>query len=644
MNHTQAIEHTLKRVFGHSSLRQGQQEVVESVLNRQSAIAIFATGAGKSLCYQLPAVILPGTCVVVSPLLALMHEQCDYLTNLGISAACLDSSQTKSQLQATEAALLNEQLKVLFISVERLNNPRTRQLLQRSAVSMLVVDEAHCISEWGHNFRPDYLKIATYRQQLGIEQVLLLTATATHKVANDMADKFAISHENIVRTGFYRENLHLTALAISEAEKLNYTIRFLTKASGCGIIYVTQQKQAEELAQVIAASGFKANAFHAGLNSDTKAQLQAEFLAASDMVIVATIAFGMGVDKPDVRWILHYDMAKSIEGYSQEIGRAGRDGETAHCVILLNNEKTAMLENYIHSNKVEHYAIKKLFAAIFASDDDCHINEYDYARTCNLNQLVLKTLLVQLELEGLIEISYSYFKDISIAFTSSKEKLLAQFDPNRQAYLNQVFSCFDFKKKWGALNHAQLSQQQIPEQKLQQTLDYLSEHGLIEIKLGKFTTVYRKPTPAINIDALVEQYLATTQIKEQGELQRLRSLMQFFQSNSCYHYSLAHYFKDDNAPEQCGHCSVCKGKVVTVPVIAEPDLSIEQIRPTLQHLQNYAQQCGVPLTRHLATLFLLGLHCPYFSRYKFRQLDNFAMLEGIKYNHVFDLVAMELPV
>lgn len=450
MTQQQQLLQTLQSTFGHTTLRPGQSEVIESILQGQSAIAIFATGAGKSLCYQLPAIMKQGVCVVVSPLLALMHEQRDYLQSKGVATACLDSTQNKEETLRIENAVRNNALKVLFISVERLNSQKARTLLSQSNISFLVIDEAHCISEWGHNFRPDYLKVAKYRYELGVNQVLLLTATATNKVARDMADKFDVSDQNIIRTGFYRKNLFLSAAHISESQKDEYLLAFLKKAKGAGIVYVTQQKQAEEVAKMITACGFPAEAFHASLQSEKKAQIQADFLAKANLIVVATIAFGMGVDKPDVRWVLHYDMPKSIEGYSQEVGRAGRDGENAHCVALINNEKIATLENFVYASALERESLTLLFNELFGEPaTDYHLNEYELAYKTNINQLVLKTLIVQLELQGYLRVNYSYFAELSIAFTQDKDKILARYSPERQLFLSQLFSCFEFKKKWG---------------------------------------------------------------------------------------------------------------------------------------------------------------------------------------------------
>lgn len=311
---------SLKEVFGFKTFRQGQQQTIEHLLQGHSSLAIFPTGSGKSLCYQLTALQLPHLTLVVSPLLALMKDQLAFLANKGIAAASIDSSLTAEQNQEVMADAKNGQLKILMVSVERFKNERFRQFISSVNVSMLVVDEAHCISEWGHNFRADYLKLPAYQQELAIPLVLLLTATATKKVKNDMAKKFAIPSSNIVQTGFYRKNLDLSVMSVSTIDKNQQLLRSIQQQNGCGIVYVTLQYSAEQVADYLCKNGLNAKAYHAGFDSETRQKIQDEFMTGSVVIIVATIAFGMGIDKSDIRFVIHYDLPKSIENYSQEIG------------------------------------------------------------------------------------------------------------------------------------------------------------------------------------------------------------------------------------------------------------------------------------------------------------------------------------
>lgn len=333
------IEQTLADVFGYTSFRPGQGQVVRTVMAGRSAAAIFPTGSGKSLCYQLPALLLPHLTLVISPLLALMQDQLAFLKARGIAAASIDSAQRREDIQATMARARSGELKILMISVERLKNERFRQFIAQVPISLLVIDEAHCLSEWGHNFRPDYLKLPDYQRDFRIPQVLLLTATATPRVIADMQARFGIAHDDVVTTGFYRSNLDLQVEPVSGEDKRRYLLDWIApRTSQSGIVYVTQQKTAEQLADELVRAGIRAGAYHAGLPHERRDSIQQQFMAGTLTCIVATIAFGMGIDKRDIRYVVHYDLPKSIESYSQEIGRAGRDGERSGCLVLANRD------------------------------------------------------------------------------------------------------------------------------------------------------------------------------------------------------------------------------------------------------------------------------------------------------------------
>ncbi len=296
------ITSLLTRHFGFDRLRPGQEAVISRLLAGKSAAAIFPTGAGKSLCYQLPALALPHLTLVISPLLALMHDQLAFLRSKGIAAATLDSSQTAEESRRVMQQASDGKLKILMISVERLKNERFRRFIAHIPLSLLVVDEAHCISEWGHNFRPDYLKLPDHRRELAIPQVLLLTATATPAVMADMQAKFAIDRDDLVVTGFYRPNLDLAVLPLAGSARDTWLREELHRNPAAPtIVYVTLQHSAEQCAAQLQASGIRACAYHAGLDPALRSQIQHDFMAGRLDCIVATIAFGMGIDKADIR-------------------------------------------------------------------------------------------------------------------------------------------------------------------------------------------------------------------------------------------------------------------------------------------------------------------------------------------------------
>jgi len=419
------IEQTLRQTFGYDGFRAGQEQAIRAVVAGRSAAAIFPTGSGKSLCYQLPALLLPHLTLVVSPLLALMQDQLAFLQRHGIAAGSIDSAQSSEQASETMARAKSGELKILMISVERLKNERFRHFISQVPISLLVVDEAHCISEWGHNFRPDYLKLPDYQRQFNIPQVLLLTATATPPVIADMQAKFSIATDDVVTTGFYRPNLNLLVEPVSGLDKQRRLVEWLSDRAGQPtIVYVTQQKTAEQVAEHLAQRGFPASAYHAGMAHEVRESIQRRFMAGELNCIVATIAFGMGIDKADIRNVVHYDLPKSVENYSQEIGRAGRDGNASDCQVLANRDSISVLQNFVYGDTPEREGIRcvldELLQAGAGGQWELMLNQL--SDQSNIRQLPLKTLLVQLELRGIIAQRFAYFAEYRFNTCSSPRR------------------------------------------------------------------------------------------------------------------------------------------------------------------------------------------------------------------------------
>ncbi|MGD8173181.1 RecQ family ATP-dependent DNA helicase [Vibrio sp. TRT 21S02] len=631
------LEHTLKTTFGFDSLRLGQKQVIDAILEGRSCAAIFPTGSGKSLCYQLPALHLPHLTLVISPLLALMKDQLSFLHSKGIAAASIDSGQDRQTTQQVMQSVREGQTKILMISVERLKNERFRQFISQIPISLLVVDEAHCISEWGHNFRPDYLKLPDYQRQLNIPQVLLLTATATNDVIADMKSKFALAPENITVTGFYRSNLDLTIQPCQDEEKLPTLISIINQQPNAPtIVYVTLQQSAEQVAAALRDSGIHALAYHAGLKSEVRSELQQQFMQGKVFCIVATIAFGMGVDKADIRRVIHYDLPKSIENYSQEIGRAGRDGQPSQCLLLANQNGLNTLENFVFGDTPDATAIQYVIEQAIQHVPQWELMLNRLSQESNIRQLPLKTLLVYLELANVIEPKYSYFADYRFKFIRPKEQIIQHFQAERRQFVEAIFQCAPQARLWCQLDFEALwINYRANRQRVISALDYFHEQGWIELESKQITDVYSVKDSPQSIATLTEQLHQLFLTKETHEIKRLRQLLTFFESDSCLSAKLARYFADTNAPEHCGHCSVCRGNVAQLPIQPQQDVEVEQVHHWLTPLTQAASQ---KLSLQAQARFLCGITTPLTTKLKANKMEGFGKLANVPFQQVVNIV------
>jgi ATP-dependent DNA helicase RecQ len=329
------VRTVLRETFGLSRLRPGQAAVIERVLAGEPTLAVMPTGAGKSLCYQLPALLLEGRTVVVSPLIALMKDQCESLRELGIAAVQVNSAIDSDEERAAKQAVADGSARIVMTTPERLADPAFVEMLLAHPIALLAVDEAHCISQWGHDFRPAFLEIGPALKRLGKPVVLALTATATDEIARDVCQQLGIPGDGVVNTSAYRPNLDLRVLPVAkEADKLAQAAKLVRGTPGSGIVYTATVKAAQAVHAALEAAGESVGLYHGKLGAAERAQAQEAFMAGERRVMVATNAFGLGIDKPDIRFVLHYQLPATLEAYYQEAGRAGRDGETARCTLL----------------------------------------------------------------------------------------------------------------------------------------------------------------------------------------------------------------------------------------------------------------------------------------------------------------------
>ncbi|PSU45079.1 recombinase RecQ [Photobacterium frigidiphilum] len=629
---------TLKDYFGFDSLRKGQEDVITRVLNGQSAAAIFPTGSGKSLCYQLPAVQLPHLTLVISPLLALMKDQLDFLRSKKIPAASIDSSQTWDESQQVMQGVRNGETKVLMISVERLKNERFRQFISQVQVSLLVVDEAHCISEWGHNFRPDYLKLPYYRQLLNIPQVLLLTATATPNVIQDMSTKFGIAEQDIIVTGFYRPNLDLTILAAEDENKLPTLYKVLGHHNDQPtIIYVTLQQTAEAVAVALNQQGYQAQAYHAGMDNDRRQAIQHEFMSGNINCIVATIAFGMGIDKSNIRKVVHFDLPKSIENYSQEIGRAGRDGENAECTVIANKAGLNVLENFVYGDTPDLDAIAYILNEIKNQPAAWEVMLTRLSKDSNVRLLPLKTLLVYLEIHKIIEPKFTYFADYRFKCNLTPQEIFAHFQGERRQFVDNIFACSSKARTWYTVDFEALWNSCHADRKRVITaIDYFSEKGWITLESKQMTDVYRVVNNQYDVNEEAKKLFDLFRQKESSEIKRINKMINFFENTHCLSHDLASYFADNNAPKQCGHCSVCRGDIAVLPpALPLPETSDNVLKAWCDP---FLAACTTTPSAAAITRFLNGMTSPLNTKVKARQMNGFGQLEAYPFGETRALV------
>ena len=345
----------LKHYFGFDKFKGDQEEIVRNVLAGNDSFVLMPTGGGKSLCYQLPSLLMEGTAIVVSPLIALMKNQVDVINGMSEEdgvAHYLNSSLKKGSIDQVKADILEGRTKLLYVAPESLNKEENMQFFRSVNVSFYAIDEAHCISEWGHDFRPEYRKIRYAIEEIGVAPIIALTATATDKVRTDIKRSLGIEGAREFKSSFNRPNLYYEVRQKTKDVDKQIIMFIRQNAGKSGIVYCLSRKKVEELAAVLKANDIKAAPYHAGLDSDTRSKTQDDFLMEEIDVIVATIAFGMGIDKPDVRFVIHYDIPKSLEGYYQETGRAGRDGEEGRCIAFYSNKDLKKLEKFMEGKPV----------------------------------------------------------------------------------------------------------------------------------------------------------------------------------------------------------------------------------------------------------------------------------------------------
>ena len=641
---------SLQQVFGFEEFLPGQEAVITAVLAGRSVLAIFPTGQGKSLCYQLPALHLPGLTLVVSPLMALMKDQVDFLVTKGVAAARLDSSLDFNQVTAVYDKLQQGELKLLYVAPERFANERFVALISRLQLSLLVIDEAHCISEWGHNFRPDYLKLAELAKTFAVPAVLGLTATATPKVALDIRQSFTIAEADCVQTGFYRPNLTLVfepadgpdngpdkALLRHLAEKKE------DGSSGPSIVYVTLQHTAMTVAEQLAQAGFPAKPYHAGLKDEQRQEIQDWFMASDEAIVVATIAFGMGIDKSNIRAVYHYNLPKSLENYAQEIGRAGRDGQASTCIMLGNGDDLHVLDNFVYGDTPEPHNVRDFVDHILTQEASFSCSIYELSGLFDMRPLVVKTLLTYLELEGVLQSTGPFYSSYSFKPLRPSAEILPRFDADRQQFLKTLLSCAVKQKIWFTLDLDEAAQRTGSSRKrVIAALDYLEQQGDLVLKVSGARLGFRKPAHTqLDIAGLKERLVERFGQRERSDLDRLGLVVNLINHAGCKTGFLLRYFGEERG--DCGHCSFCLQGQNTLISSREKDEVIAEQQGLVEVLQRLCEEYPQALASpRQITRLLCGLSSPGLTRNKLSKHELFGKLEEYPFAAVMNWVGSQL--
>jgi ATP-dependent DNA helicase RecQ len=565
-----------------------------------------------------------------------MKDQVDALAQRGIAAARLDSSLGADDVRQVMEQVRSGQLRLLYVAPERFNNERFCESIRHIHIALFAIDEAHCISEWGHNFRPDYLKLAEFARLCGAERVLGLTATATPSVLDDICQQFGIAPESAVRTGFYRDNLTVLTTPVTAAQRDTELVqRLQSRPPGPTIVYVTLQRTAEDLASHLAQLGMPARFYHAGMDDKARAAAQEWLMASERAVMVATIAFGMGIDKADIRYVYHYNAPKSLENFSQEIGRAGRDGQPATCEMFACMDDLNVLENFVYGDTPSQASVQGLVQAVLALGDAFDVSYYELANEHDIRPLVTRTLMTYLELDGFIVGATPFYSTFQFKPLCSSQAMLEPFDAARRAFLREIFRHAKKARTWFHLDVDQTALALgCPRQRIIRALDYLGEQQMLELKVAgvrhRYRTLRLPDNPAALAQALYQRMLE----RERRDIERLQQVFDLVQRDGCQVSALGAYFGEP-LETPCGHCSWCqRGQTPTLLAARSAPAIDEQVwRDALELRQT---ESAVLFEPRALTRLLCGVTSPRLVRAKLTRHALFGALSPVPFQVVLE--------
>lgn len=564
--------HILNKYWGYPAFRPGQEGIITSILSGRDTLALLPTGGGKSLCYQVPAMVLDGFCLVVSPLIALMQDQVQRLSDLGIPAACIHAGMHAADVKRILENMIHGPYKLLYVSPERLQTSLFQEYLPAMDISFIAVDEAHCVSQWGHDFRPDYLKIASLRKIFKTIPILAVTASATEAVQADIALQLNLRQPAIFRQSFERTNIRYHT-CYSE-NKANDMLARLQEQPGSTIIYCRSRKQTESVSKLLQSHGMGVVHYHAGMPKDRRQEAQAAWMNGSAKVMVATTAFGMGIDKGDVRMVLHYDAPEHLEAYYQESGRAGRDGQSASSVLLYNKTDIRRLQESImlqyppeaYLRQVYQAVVEYLQVAIGTQPDRYYNFDLgDFCKRFKLEALPASHALRLLEQEGLWTISDAVFNPATVQFTITRQEL----DNVARAYPELGLLTTTLLRLYGTVfQHPTAINIIVVAKRLKAKKEYIAQllHRLHRMEVLEYNTPREGPQLFFHHYRVDSRHLII-------DLQRIETLRARHRARTeaiiaylgntvhCRTSVILQYF-GEAGKAYCGHCDVCleKGK------------------------------------------------------------------------------------
>jgi len=636
------LEEHLPR-FGLASFRPGQRDVISAVLADEDCLCVMPTGGGKSLCYQLPAVARPGLALVVSPLIALMQDQVTALQALGLSATFINSTLDPSEQQARLDELAAGAYDLVYVAAERFRSSRFLEAVRATRLQLLAIDEAHCISEWGHDFRPDYARLGRYRERLGNPPTIALTATATDAVRRDIVAQLGLRDPRVFITGFARPNLHYEVLTPQgQKQKDEALLRFLDEAGRPGIIYASTRKRCEEVAETIRDQRrLRVGVYHAGLEHDDRRRAQEQFMRGGLDVVVATNAFGMGIDKADVRFVLHYNLPGTLEAYYQEAGRAGRDGRPSQCLLLYSQGDRFLQEFFIDSAYPPRQTVRQIceFLRSFA-EDPIELTQQEIKETLGLNISAEGVGACEqlLEKAGALE-RLEPRQNMAIVRIDSDLPTLVDLLPRQAAVRRKVLQTVE---QFIGGRRGELVYFRPPDMAERAGIDPTAlARALRELKSlkafdyvppfrGRAIHVVDRETPFDELDIDFE----TLEKRKAAEYEKLERVISFARGNSCRQLDILRYFgQEDGAP--CGLCDNCrsgpKRDTGHGARVSDDDTAVvEAVRKALSGVARTHSRFG----KHLVAQMLCGSKAAKITRNKLDRLSTYGILGHLRQEEV----------